>query len=43
MRFLLGWAIDIYTNLRCVIAEAVKEIGYAVDDALDVWPHDEED
>lgn len=41
MRFLLGCAIDTYTNLRYVIAESVKSIGYMLDDALDVWGDDE--
>lgn len=36
-RLLVGWAFDTYINLRYCIAEAVKQVGYLVDDALDVW------
>lgn len=43
MRFLLGVAIDTYTNLRYAIAEAIKSIGYAMDDAMDVWGTDDDD
>jgi hypothetical protein len=41
-RFLLGWAFDTYINLRYCIAEAVKQVGYALDDALDVFGEDDE-
>ena len=34
MRFLIGWAFDSYINLRFCIAEAIKQVGYMVDDAL---------
>lgn len=36
-RLLVGWAFDTYINLRYCIAEAVKQVGYLIDDALDVW------
>jgi len=42
MRFLIGWALDTYINLRYCIWEAVKEINYMIDDALDTWGDDDE-
>jgi hypothetical protein len=42
MRFLYALAFDTYINLRYCIAEAVKQIGYQIDDALDVWGEDDE-
>lgn len=41
MRTLLGFAFDTYINLRYSIAEAVKQVGYMVDDALDSWGDDD--
>lgn len=41
MRTLLGATFDAYINLRFAIAELFRSIGYAVDDALDVWGDDE--
>ena len=41
MRFLIGFAFDTYINLRYCIAEAVKQINYQIDDALDVWREDD--
>jgi hypothetical protein len=41
MRFLIGWLFDTYINLRYCIAEAAKQVGRAVDDALDSWGDDE--
>ena len=41
MRTFIGYAFDTYINLRYCIAEAVKELGYMIDDALDVWGEDE--
>lgn len=40
MRFLLGWAIDGWINLRYVVSEAGKQVGYWIDDALDVFGDD---
>lgn len=37
MRFVLGWAFDTWINLRYCIAEAGKQLGYMVDDALDIF------
>ena len=41
LRFLVGWLFDTYINLRYCIAEAIKQVGHMVDDALD-WEEDEE-
>ena len=41
MRTFIGYVFDTYINLRYCIAEAVKELGYMIDDALDVWGEDE--
>lgn len=43
MRFLLGFAFDTYINLRYCIAEAIKQIAYQIEDALDVWGEDEDE
>lgn len=37
----MGWVFDSYINLRYCIAEAIKQVGYMVDDALDSWGDDE--
>jgi hypothetical protein len=42
MTFIIGWLFDTYINLRYCIAEAVKQVGYAIDDALDSWGDDDE-
>lgn len=42
MRLVIGWAFDTYINLRYCIAEAVKQIGWWIDDALDAWGDDDE-
>jgi hypothetical protein len=43
IRFLIGWLFDTYINLRYCIAESVKSVGYAVDDALDTWGKEEDE
>jgi hypothetical protein len=35
-------AFDTYINLRFAIAEAVRQIGYQLEDALDAWGEDED-
>lgn len=41
IRLIYGSLFDAYINLRYCIAEAVKQVGYAIDDALDAWGEDE--
>ena len=41
MRFLIGWAFDTYINLRYCIREAIKQINYHIENALDAWGEDE--
>jgi hypothetical protein len=43
LRFLIGWAFDTFINLRYCIAEAVKSVGYVIDDALDAWGQEEDE
>lgn len=40
-RSIVGFLFDTYVNLRYCIAEAVKQVGYQIDDALDAWGDDE--
>lgn len=37
IRLIYGSLFDLFINLRYCIAEAVKQVGYLIDDALDVW------
>ena len=40
---LYGMAFDTFINLRYVIAEAIRQIAYQVEDALDAWGEDEDE
>jgi hypothetical protein len=42
VRLLIGWLFDTYINLRYCIHEAVRSVGYAIDDALDAWGEEDE-
>ena len=39
---LYAMAFDTFINLRFAIAEAVRQLGCQIEDALDVWGEDDE-